>query len=203
MKNNYPLDATVISILFDIRSAEEAEKVYTKFEELLGDVFDKAWVDFLLQKGFTEEQLKEFFLADNPEDFPEIIKHYGQQEFLRYALQKTEEFSKKIYDDRLPLLKEENKKALDQHLADLQVEMSKQTDTILNTIQKSVQLPAQGSVQPAVPDLSNDQTQAFTSISQPSTSTNAQTPAPEPMQSLTPTLPADQSLDNPPPPPSA
>ena len=138
MNNKYPIDATIISILFDIRDEEKANEAYKKFADLQERFFDKSLVDYLLGKGVTEEKLKEFFEAKEPEEYPEIADLYKTEEFFLYSAEKSNEFNKRLYDERLPLLKEENKNALVSYLKELDQDITKNTDTLMTIMNRNI-----------------------------------------------------------------
>lgn len=137
MNNLYPIDATIISILFDIRDEQIANEAYEKIKDLQERFFDKSLVDYMFSKGVTEDQLRTFFEADVPEDYPEIANLYKSTDFIEYSNQKSNEFNKRIYDERLPLLKDENKKALENYLKELDATITDNMNALLPLLNRN------------------------------------------------------------------
>lgn len=119
MNNRYQLDPFTISILFNLASEEESEKLFSQFQGIADKVVDKAITDYLLGKGFSEEELFKFFGSENSQDFPEIQRHLEMPEFADFISARVIEFNKKIYDDRMPLLTEEKRRELEAYLQEL------------------------------------------------------------------------------------
>jgi len=119
MNNKYQLDPFTVSILFNLESESESEKILKQFYDLSERVIDKALTDFLLGKGFSEEELMKFFESENPQDFQEIQKSLEMPELPDFIADRVLAFNKKIYDDRMPFLTEDKRKELEDYLREL------------------------------------------------------------------------------------
>lgn len=138
--SKYPLDPTVVSILFDIKDEKASIEAFSKLEDLIKNltvntlyeaVQTSSIADDVKKLGESEETMDQFLTN------PEVQKAMSSKEVATQLNAEIEEFINKIYVDNYPQMPEERKQVLREYVAEVQQVEAEATVSLLEELEKS------------------------------------------------------------------